>query len=224
MSTLSPYLYLFLNAKFPHLELLALHVEGHFRAHKGGKEVYKDAEAQCHRKTLYGAASELEEDEGCNKGRNVRVYYAPPGPVVARVNGRARGPAVPELLLYPLEYEDVRIHAHPYGEYYAGYARERQSGAEPGHDPEEHYDVQEYGEVGDYAGEPVVNEHEDDHEEAAQDGGLYPGLYGVLTEGGAHGHVLDNVDGRRQRPGPQYYREVGSLLSGKAPGYLRPAP
>src|SRR3972149_3503696 len=126
-------------------ELLALDVEGHLRADEGGEEVYQYAEAKGDGKALYRAAAELEEDRGCYERSYVGVDYSPPGPVVARVYGRPRGASGMELLLYPLEYEDVGVDAHAYGKDYPGDAGKRQRGIQPRHGAEEHYYVEEYG-------------------------------------------------------------------------------
>ncbi len=76
------------------------------------------------------------------------VDDSPPGPVVAGIYRAPRRSSGPHLLFYPLEYKDVRVHAHADGQQYARNPRERERGVEVRHGPEEHDYVEAYGYVG----------------------------------------------------------------------------
>ena len=77
-----------------------------------------------------------------------------------RADGHPHRLAAPQLLADALEDEDVGVHRHAHGERDAGDARQRQRRAERGHHREQDEQVQDQRDVGDEAGEPVVDQHE----------------------------------------------------------------
>src|SRR5262249_28386081 len=131
----------------------------------GGEEARDDTDHEGHREAFHGPCPELIEDHPRHDHGDVGVDDGGESPPEAAIDGRAH--RVPEARLIPdaVEDQDVRVQGHPDGEHDAGDTGEGEGGPEPGHACEQDQEVQEEGDVGHQAGEPVVDDHEEDHGE-----------------------------------------------------------
>ena len=148
------------------------------------------------------------------------VDDGPEGLVIAPVDPGLQGLARLKLLPHALIDEHVGVHRHAHGQDDAGDARQRQGGAQQRQGPQQEDDVDDQGVIGHQAGEAVVEDHEDHHQDGAQDAGGESLLDGVGPQGGAHGDVLDDLDGGRQGPGPQHDGQVMGFFRGVGAGDL----
>ncbi len=148
------------------------------------------------------------------------VDDGPEGLVIAAVDAGLQGLAGMELLPHAFIDQHVGVHRHAHRQDDTGDARQGEGGAEQGQHPQKEDDVDHQGVVGHQPGEAVVEDHEAHHQEGADEAGGEALLDGVGPQGGAHGDVLDDLDGGRQGPGPQDNGQVGGFLGGIGPGDL----
>src|SRR5271165_970270 len=81
--------------------------------HKDRREqVGRQTKAEGHSEAAYRAGAEQEQNDGRNDRRHVSVNDRDPGVSKALVHRRRRRLAVPQLLAYALEDQNVGVHAH----------------------------------------------------------------------------------------------------------------
>ena len=128
------------------------------------------------------------EPAGDEEARDVRVEDARPGSVEPGLDRRAEGLAGADLLLHPLEDEDVRVDRHADREDEGGDAGQRQRDVD---DPEDRVDderVEDQRDRRQHARQAVVGDHEDEDEQQAHAAGdAAPARGSRRRASGSHG-------------------------------------
>ena len=71
------------------------------------------------------------------------------------------------------------------------------------------------GHIGEKSRHPVVDDHEDEDQDAGDDAGPSPLVDGILAQGGTDGPLLEDVDGCGQGAAPKNDGQVRGLLHGE---------
>src|SRR5271165_2722351 len=135
------------------------------------EQVGRQAKAEGHSEAAYRAGAEQEQNDGRNDRRHVSVNDRDPGVSKALVHRRRRRLAVPQLLAYALEDQNVGVHAHADRQDDA--CDSRQGERRPGEAEEAEQDdqVQEQPQVRVDARGTVIEEHEHHDRDHADDRG-----------------------------------------------------
>ncbi len=128
--------------------------------------------------------------------------------------------ALPGLLLYSLEYDDVRVRRDADRQDQPGDSRQRQRDRDQLHDRQEEDRVDGETEDRDRAEEAVISEEEDRDEQEADQARLEALVERLLAERGRHRALADQLQVDRQRADLQKRREVLGLLDREAAGDL----
>src|SRR6267143_403844 len=167
------------------------------RGDDGGEHADADADRQGNRKTLDQRGAEEIEHEAGNQGRDVRVPDCRPRPMHACFHCGAEGPTSAQFLLEALEDQHVGVDRHSDREDEPRQARQRQGDAEELEDRQRDRSVDEQGDTGDQAGEPVVEEHEEDDDGKPERTGQQAQLDGRRAESRADLSRGGDRDGAR---------------------------
>ena len=189
-------------------------------ASNGGQQRDQRSDQQHQREALHACGRDQEEDDGGDRGDDVRVDDRREALAVARRDRGAHRFAGAVLLLDAFEDDDVRVGGHPQRQDHAGEARQGQRDVE-----DQDRRVQEGGvdaepDHGDDAEEAVEDEQEERDDEEAGDRGL-PGLRErVLAERGRDRGLLERDERDGQGAGLEHEREVLRLVDVADPGDL----
>ena len=163
-----------------------------------------------------GRRPEPEQDARRDQARHVRVEDRVPGPVEAGLGGRRQRLARPQLLLHPLEDEDVGVDRHADREDEAGDAGEGEGDRDEPEDRQHEHRVVDEREAGDDARQAVVDDHQHEHEADADEGGQDALAQEVVAQGRRDRLGRDLLDGERQRAVAQDGDQVVGLGRGEA--------
>ena len=108
-------------------------------------------------------------------------------------DGHAHGGPAVEFFAHALVEQHVVVHGHAHGQGQAGQAGQGEGGVDGDHHGHQHEHVQHQGDVGHHAGEAVVPEHEQRHEDRGDDHRVGALLDGVAAEGGTDEDVADRL-------------------------------
>src|SRR5437867_1640873 len=187
------------------------HVEGpdnvNGRHHRG-----RDADDQGDGEALHRAGPDQIEDEGREHGAHVRVDDRAHRVLEPLVDRGAHELAVLQLLPNTLEDQHVRVHGDAHRQHEPGEPRQRQREPEPREPGEREQHVQAQGRHGEHPRQPVVPDHDHDHQRDAHDAGADAVVDRVLAERGTDSALLDDGERRGQRAGAQHQRQVLRVL------------
>src|SRR5690606_39127230 len=119
-----------------------------------------------------------------NRG-HVGVEDGPESPVKAAFGGAAQGPSGAELVLNPLENNNIGVHGHADGENQAGDAGQRQGGGQKRQHAQDQAGIGNQGHPGDKAGEAVVDQQEQADGRQPDRRSQLADFFGALPQGGA---------------------------------------
>ena len=140
------------------------------------------------------------------------------------MDARLRGVAVADLLADALEDENVGVHRHAHREHDARNARQGERRLQHREHRHHHHQVDGQREVGHEPEPPVVERHQDQHQDEADHDGAEALVDVRLAQARAHGALLHDLDGGRERARAQQQREVAGLLGVVEAGDLEPLP
>ena len=109
------------------------------------------------------ASAELIENGRRDKRCQVGIDNGDAGTAEACLNRFCYGQAVFYLFSDTFKNENVGVDRHPDGKNNTGYAWQSKSGAKERHSGEEYGDSEAEHDIGDEAGEPVVERHDEDN-------------------------------------------------------------
>ena len=115
-------------------------------------------------------------------------------------DGHAHGGPAMEFLAHAFIEENVVVDRHAHRQGQPRQAGKREGGVDGDHHRDQHGHVQHQGDVGHHAGEPIVDEHEQGHEDRGDEHGPGAVLDRVAAEGGTDEDVADRLffQGQRQ--------------------------
>ena len=148
----------------------------------------------------------------------MRVDERPEHAAEPRVDRGAHAALRLELFLDALENEHVRVHTDPHGEHEARDARQRHHGADIRHQPEQDDEVEDERHDRVHTGQPVVDEHEADDEQQADDRREDARADRIGSQARPDRALLQICERRRQRARPQDERQVLHFFLGEAAG------
>ena len=164
------------------------------------------------------SGAELEQKRARDKCRDVRVDQRPEHAGEAGVNRRADAAFGFELLLDALEDQHVRIDADPHRQHEARDARQRHHRADVRHQAQKDDEVEDERDDGVDAGQLVVDQHEADDQEQADDRCDDTGPDRVGAEARADRSLREIGQRGRQGTRAQDEREVLDLVRREAAG------
>jgi hypothetical protein len=122
------------------------------------------------------------------------------------------------LLAHPLEHQHVGVHGHADGEHEPGDPGQGQGGPQCQQHGERQQPVGQQRHRGQAAEQPIVGDHVQHGQGRADHRGLRAGPDGGLTQGRAHGALLDHLDRDGQRSGADEQGQVLGLAVGEVAG------
>ena len=180
-----------------------------------GKEVEDDAEGQGDGKTLDRAGAEQEEHQGGNQGGDLGVDDRPEGLGETALDPGACRFSQGEFVAHTLVDEYVGVDRHTDGENDTGNTGQGQGRAEHGQADEEEKNIEYQADVGDHAGKPVVEQHEEDHQGCTEQTGEHPLVDRILPKAGTNRQILNDINRCRQGTDTQDDGQVSGFVVGK---------
>src|SRR5215469_10986242 len=147
-------------------------VKDHARHEHRREQVGQQTEGQGYGKTLHRARAEDEKDERRHNRGHVCIHDRDPGMRESLIHRRGRSLSIPQFFPNALEDQDIRIHAHTNRQDHPGDSRQGQRGPAKAQEAKQNNQVQNQRGCRADTGTVVVDEHENQHREHADDRGL----------------------------------------------------
>src|SRR5207302_6085811 len=188
-------------------------LENRFRDVDSREDVRHQAYNERNGETANWACSEHTQKCGRNDGSDVSIDNRQKGFVEAGINAARCGLTVAQFFADTLEDENVGVHTHADGQDDASDTGKRQDSAGHGEKRQENDQVEEQRQHRIAAGKPVINDHEEHHDDETEHGSLNAVADGVRSEGWAYRALLEVLNGSGQSACPEYQRQfMGALL------------